>query len=60
MASAYSRAIAGHNRSDLKPLDDDDTSSSVTVPLGFVSLTGNLMMVDMAVWMTLKRMGTGH
>ena len=30
------------------------------VPLGFVSLTDNLMMVGMAVWMVLKPMGMGH
>ncbi|WGR56458.1 glutaredoxin (plasmid) [Paracoccus versutus] len=29
------------------------------VPLGFVSLTENLMMVAMAVWMLLKPMGVG-
>lgn len=29
------------------------------VPLGFVSLTENLMMVGMAVWMLLKPMGVG-
>lgn len=30
------------------------------VPLGFVSLTENLMMVGMAIWMTLKPTGIGH
>lgn len=30
------------------------------VPLGFVSLTENLMMVGMAVWMILKPTGMGH
>lgn len=30
------------------------------VPLGFVSLTENLMMVGMAVWMMLKPTGLGH
>lgn len=30
------------------------------VPLGFVSLTENLMMVGMAVWMILKPAGMGH
>ncbi len=30
------------------------------VPLGFVSLTENLMMVGMAVWMILKPVGMGH
>ncbi|MCZ4348111.1 glutaredoxin family protein [Devosia neptuniae] len=30
------------------------------VPLGFVSLTENLMMVSMAIWMLLKPMGMGH
>lgn len=30
------------------------------VPLGFVSLTENLMMVGMAVWMILKPVGLGH
>jgi len=30
------------------------------VPLGFVSLTENLMMVGMAVWMILKPIGMGH
>ncbi len=30
------------------------------VPLGFVSLTENLMMVGMAVWMILKPVGTGQ
>lgn len=30
------------------------------VPLGFVSLTENLMMVAMAVWMILKPAGLGH
>ena len=29
------------------------------VPLGFVSLTENLMMVGMAIWMLLKPMGVG-
>ena len=29
------------------------------VPLGFVSLTENLMMVGMAIWMLLKPMGMG-
>ncbi|HCH73202.1 glutaredoxin [Brucella anthropi] len=29
------------------------------VPLGFVSLTENLMMVGMAIWMMLKPMGVG-
>ncbi|MEN1971145.1 MauE/DoxX family redox-associated membrane protein [Luteimonas sp. MJ204] len=29
------------------------------VPLGFVSLTENLMMVGMAVWMVVKPMGVG-
>jgi len=29
------------------------------VPLGFVSLTENLMMVGMAVWMLVKPMGVG-
>ena len=29
------------------------------VPLGFVSLTENLMMVGMAIWMLLKPMGIG-
>lgn len=29
------------------------------VPLGFVSLTENLMMIGMAVWMLLKPMGVG-
>lgn len=30
------------------------------VPLGFVSLTENLMMVAMAIWMILKPMGLAH
>jgi glutaredoxin len=30
------------------------------VPLGFVSLTENLMMVGMAIWMILKPAGLGH
>lgn len=30
------------------------------VPLGFVSLTENLMMVGMALWMLLKPVGMGH
>ena len=30
------------------------------VPLGFVSLTENLMMVGMAFWMILKPIGMGH
>ena len=30
------------------------------VPLGFVSLTENLMMIGMAVWMIFKPMGLGH
>ena len=30
------------------------------VPLGFVSLTENLMMISMAVWMIFKPMGIGH
>lgn len=30
------------------------------VPLGFVSLTENLMMVGMAVWMILKPAGLGQ
>ena len=30
------------------------------VPLGFVSLTENLMMIGMAVWMIFKPMGIGH
>lgn len=30
------------------------------VPLGFVSLTENLMMVGMAVWMIVKPAGLGH
>lgn len=30
------------------------------VPLGFVSLTENLMMVSMAIWMFLKPTGLGH
>jgi glutaredoxin len=30
------------------------------VPLGFVSLTENLMMVGMAVWMILRPAGMGH
>jgi glutaredoxin len=30
------------------------------VPLGFVSLAENLMMVGMAIWMILKPMGVGH
>lgn len=30
------------------------------VPLGFVSLTVNLMMVGMAIWMILKPAGLGH
>lgn len=30
------------------------------VPLGFVSLTENLMMIAMAVWMVLKPMSVGH
>ncbi len=30
------------------------------VPLGFVSLTENLMMVGMAVWMIFKPLGMGH
>jgi glutaredoxin len=30
------------------------------VPLGFVSLTENLMMVGMAVWMIMKPVGMGH
>lgn len=30
------------------------------VPLGFVSLTENLMMVGMAVWMIVKPVGMGH
>jgi hypothetical protein len=29
------------------------------VPLGFVSLTENLMMIGMAVWMIVKPMGIG-
>lgn len=29
-----------------------------TVPLGFISLTENLMMIGMAVWMTIKALGT--
>ena len=30
------------------------------VPLGFVSLSENLMMVGMAIWMLVKPMGMGH
>ena len=30
------------------------------VPLGFVSLTENLMMVGMAIWMMFKPLGMGH
>jgi glutaredoxin len=30
------------------------------VPLGFVSLTENLMMIAMAVWMTVMAVGPGH
>jgi hypothetical protein len=30
------------------------------VPLGFVSVTENLMMVGMAIWMILKPAGLGH
>lgn len=30
------------------------------VPLGFVSLTENMMMIAMAIWMVLKPMGMGH
>lgn len=30
------------------------------VPLGFVSLAENLMMIGMAVWMVLKPVGLGH
>jgi glutaredoxin len=30
------------------------------VPLGFVSLTENLMMVGMAIWMIIKPAGLGH
>jgi glutaredoxin len=33
---------------------------SSNVPLGFISLTENLMMVAMAVWMVLKPAGIGH
>ena len=30
------------------------------VPLGFVSLSENLMMVGMAIWMLVKPMGLAH
>ena len=30
------------------------------VPLGFVSLSENLMMVGMAIWMLVKPMVMGH
>lgn len=33
---------------------------SSNVPLGFVSLTENLMMIAMAVWMALAALGSGH
>jgi hypothetical protein len=33
--------------------------SGSNVPLGFVSLTENLIMVGMAVWMMLKPIGVG-
>jgi glutaredoxin len=33
---------------------------SMNVPLGFVSLTENLMMVAMAIWMGVAMMGIGH
>ncbi|MDP2129230.1 MAG: glutaredoxin family protein [Pseudohongiella sp.] len=33
---------------------------SSNVPLGFISLTENLMMIGMAVWMTLAAFGTSH
>ncbi|TFI59620.1 glutaredoxin [Sphingomonas parva] len=33
---------------------------SSNVPLGFVSLTENLMMIAMAVWMALGPVGAGH
>jgi hypothetical protein len=31
-----------------------------TVPLGFISLTENLMMIAMAVWMALPALGLAH
>ena len=34
--------------------------SSSNVPLGFLSLTENLMMIAMAVWMSLAALGTGE